>query len=210
MAGKDARHLIFAEYARVSKALSIGSRVELLQLLAQGERSVPALARLLTLSVATTSGHLAVLRQAGLVVSRLDGRDVYYSVCSDRVKCLMEAFVEVAQHNKKYRATTDSLEPVGMTELLSRMRSGRVTVLDARPSEEYEAGHLPSALNMPMPELRARAIELPRRGEVVVYGRNQLCTLSFQAVPLLRRRGLIARRLELGFQEWKAARLPVE
>jgi DNA-binding transcriptional ArsR family regulator/rhodanese-related sulfurtransferase len=210
MANKDAKYLIFAEYARVNKALSIGNRVELLQLLAQGERSVEALARLLTLSIATTSGHLAVLRQAGFVVSRLDGGNVYYSICSDRVKRLMEAFVEVAQHNKKYRATTDSLEPVGMTELLSRMRSARVMVLDARPREEYEAGHLLGAVNMPMAELKARAMELPRRGEIVVYGRNHSCTLSFQAMPLLRRRGLIARRLELGFQEWKAARLPVE
>jgi rhodanese-related sulfurtransferase/predicted transcriptional regulator len=215
---KSVKSLLFAQFARVSQALASGNRLELLEFLAQGARSVDALAKLSGLSVANTSRHLQVLRQAGLVQARKEGLFVYYSVSGGGVIKLLAALQEVAQHNvaevtrlvHEYLDAKDSFEPVSVTELAGRMRDGLVTVLDVRPPEEYAAGHLPGAINVPLSQVEEHAARLPRDREVVAYCRGPFCVLSFEAVAALRKRGLKARRLETGFPEWKVAGLPVE
>jgi len=218
MPEKAVKSLLFAQFARVSQALASGNRLELLEFLAQGERSVDTLAKLSGLSVANTSRHLQVLRQAGLVQPRKEGLFVYYSVSGGGVIKLLAALQEVAQHNvaevtrlvREYLDAKDSFEPVSVAELTGRMRDGLVTVVDVRPPEEYAAGHLPGAINVPLSQLEEHAARLPRDREVVAYCRGPFCVLSFEAVVALRNRGLKARRLETGFPEWKVAGLPVE
>jgi len=215
---KAVKSLLFAQFARVSQALASGNRLELLEFLAQGERSVDTLAKLSGLSVANTSRHLQVLRQAGLVQSRKEGLFVHYSVSGGGVIKLLAALQEVAQHNvaevtrlvHEYLDAKDSLEPVSVAELTDRMRDGLVTVVDVRPPEEYAAGHLPGAINVPLSQMEEHVARLPRDREVVAYCRGPFCVLSFEAVATLRKRGLKARRLETGFPEWKVAGLPVE
>lgn len=214
----NVKSLLFAEFARVSKALGSGNRLELLEFLAQGERSVEALAKLSGLSVANTSRHLQILRQAGLVAARKEGLFVFYSVSGEGVIKLLAALQEVAQHNvaevtqlvNTYLTSKDSLEPVSVNDLVERMRSSLVTVVDVRPREEYAAGHLPGAINMPLADIEKNLSKLPRDREIVAYCRGPFCVLSFEAVARLRNEGLRARRLETGFPEWKVAGLPVE
>lgn len=218
MSTSNVKPLLFAEFARVSKALGSGNRLELLEFLAQGERSVDALAKLSGLSVANTSRHLQVLRQAALVSARKEGVFVYYRVSGEGVIKLLAALQEVAQHNvaevthlvQTYLASKDSLEPVAVHDLADRIRSGLVTVVDVRPKEEYAAGHLPGAINVPLAEIEEMAGKLPRDREIIAYCRGPFCVLSFEAVAQLRKKGLQARRLETGFPEWKVAGLPVE
>ena len=218
MSSKNVKALLFGEFARVSKALGSGNRLELLEFLAQGERSVDTLARLSGLSVANTSRHLEVLRQAGLVTARKEGLFVFYSVSGPGVIMLLASLQEVAQHNiaevtrliDTYLTSKDSLEPLSTGELMDRIRSGLVTVVDVRPKEEYAAGHLPGAINIPLAELDTSFKKLPRNRQIVAYCRGPFCLLSFEAVARLRDKGLKARRLETGFPEWKIAGLPVE
>jgi rhodanese-related sulfurtransferase len=218
MASTGVKSLLFEQFARVSQALASGNRLELLEFLAQGERSVDALAKLSGLSVANTSRHLQVLRQAGLVQARKEGQFVYYSVSGGGVVKLLAALQEVAEHNvaevtrlvHEYLDAKDSLEPVSVAELAGRIREGLVTVVDVRPAEEYAAGHLPGAINLPVSKIDEQLARLPRDREIVAYCRGPFCILSFEAVAELRKRGLKARRLETGFPEWKVAGLPVE
>lgn len=218
MSSRNVKSLLFAEFARVSKALGSGNRLELLEFLAQGERSVEALARLSGLSVANTSRHLQILRQAGLVSARKEGLYVYYSLSGAGVIKLLAALQEVAQHNvaevtrliDTYLKAKDSLEPVSANELLERMRQGLVTLVDVRPREEFAAGHLPGAINVPLTEIESGSAVLPRDKDIVAYCRGPFCVLSFEAVARLREQGFNARRLETGFPEWKVAGLPVE
>jgi rhodanese-related sulfurtransferase len=179
---------------------------------------VDALAKLSGLSVANTSRHLQVLRQAGLVTARKEGLFVHYSVSGEGVVKLLAALQEVAQHNvaevtklvNTYLTSKDSLEPVSVQDLANRMRSGLVTVVDVRPQEEFAAGHLPGAINMPLAEFEKNMGGLPPDREIIAYCRGPFCLLSFEAVAQLRSKGLKARRLETGFPEWKVAGLPVE
>lgn len=218
MSTPNVKSLLFAEFARVSKALGSGNRLELLEFLAQGERSVDTLAKLAGLSVANTSRHLQILRQAGLVTARKEGLFVHYSVSGDGVVRLLAALQEVAQHNvaevtklvNTYLTSKDSLEPVSVQDLADRMRNGLVTVVDVRPPEEYAAGHLAGAINMPLADLDNNLAGLPPGREIIAYCRGPFCVLSFEAVARLRNKGLKARRLETGFPEWKVAGLPVE
>lgn len=218
MSTPNVKSLLFAEFARVSKALGSGNRLELLEFLAQGERSVDALAKLSGLSVANTSRHLQVLRQAGLVAARKEGLFVHYSVSGEGVVKLLAALQEVAQHNvaevsklvNTYLTSKDSLEPVSVQDLADRMRNGLVTVVDVRPPEEYSAGHLAGAINVPLADLEKNLAILPAGREIIAYCRGPFCLLSFEAVARLRNKGLKARRLETGFPEWKVAGLPVE
>ncbi|MBX9812181.1 MAG: metalloregulator ArsR/SmtB family transcription factor [Burkholderiales bacterium] len=218
MSSTNVKSLLFTEFARVSKALGSGNRLELLDFLAQGERSVDALAGLTGLSVANTSRHLQVLRQAGLVTARKEGQFVYYSVSGGGVIRLLAALQEVAQHNvaevtklvTTYLTSKDSLEPVSVNELMDRMRNGLATVVDVRPAEEYAAGHLAGAINVPLSEMEKHLSKLPPDQEIVAYCRGPFCVLAFEAVAQLRKKGLKARRLETGFPEWKVAGLPVE
>ncbi len=217
MSTPNPKRAIFESLARVGTALSSATRLEFLELLAQGERSVDQLATLTRVSVANTSQHLQKLRQAGLIVGRKEGLYVYYRLAGDVVVGLLaalghvgEAYVaEVERIIRLYLAEKDSLEPVPAKELLERARKGLVTVLDVRPPEEFAAGHLPGAVNIPVHELEKRLGELPKSREVVAYCRGPYCLMSYDAVALLRTKGLKARRLQNGLPEWRLAGLPV-
>ena len=214
----DPKSRLFEQLARVGTALGSAGRLQLLEFLAQGERSVDALAAMSGLSVANCSKHLQTLRQAGLVVARREGLRVFYSVAGDDVIALYSALQRVAENRiaeverllRTWLAHRDELEPVAPAELIARARKGLVTVLDVRPAEEYAAGHLPGAINIPVDQLLSRLAKLPKRKEIVAYCRGPYCLMSFDAVETLRKRGLKARRLKDGFPEWRAAGLPVE
>jgi rhodanese-related sulfurtransferase len=209
---------VFANLARVGTALSSPTRIEFLELLAQAERSVEQLATLTGTAVANTSQHLQKLRQAGLIIGRKQGLYVFYRLAGDEVVEMLsamsrvgEAYVaEVERIVRLYFAAKDELEAVPAKELLDRARKGLVTVLDVRPPEEFAAGHVPGALNIPIHDLERRIKELPRRREVVAYCRGPYCLMSYDAVSLLRKKGIKARRLEAGMPEWRAAGMPVE
>jgi rhodanese-related sulfurtransferase/DNA-binding transcriptional ArsR family regulator len=218
MSSVNIKQDLFTQFARVGKALSSGNRLELLEFLAQGERGVDALAKVSGLSVANTSQHLQQLRQAGLVSSRKEGLKVLYRLSGNDVIELLSSLRTVAEHHlaevdqlvDHYLTRKDSMEPVPATELLNRVREGLVTVLDVRPSEEYAAGHLPGAVNIPLTELEKHLEFLKNGKEVVAYCRGPYCVLAFDAVAKLRSHGISARRLEAGFPEWSVAGLPVE
>ncbi|HEX19940.1 MAG TPA: metalloregulator ArsR/SmtB family transcription factor, partial [Acidiferrobacteraceae bacterium] len=192
--------------------------LNLLEFLAQGERSVDGLAQVTGLTVANTSQHLQQLRQAGLVIARKQGLKVFYRLSSDDVIRLFDAIRKVAERHlaevdrlvNSYLTIKDNLEPVPARELLDRVRQGLVTVIDVRPPEEYIAGHVPGAVNIPLAELEQQMQLLDPNQEIVAYCRGPHCVLAFEAVAQLRRKGLKARRLEDGYPEWKTAGLPVE
>jgi rhodanese-related sulfurtransferase len=212
------KRAVFANLARVGTALSSPTRIEFLEFLAQAERSVDQLATLTGTSVANTSQHLQKLRQAGLIVGRKEGLYVFYRLAGDEVVDMLsamsrvgEAYVaEVERIVRLYFASKDELEAVPAKEVLERARKGLVTVLDVRPPEEFAAGHVPGAVNIPIHELEKRIKELPKRREVVAYCRGPYCLMSYDAVSVLRKKGLKARRLKAGMPEWRAAGMPVE
>ena len=218
MSTHNPKRELFEQLARIGTALSSGTRLEFLELLAQGERSVDQLATMTGVTVANTSQHLQKLRQAGLVVGRKDGQFVFYRLAGDTVVGLMEALGQVGEAHlaeverivRLYLTAKDDLEPVPAGELLERARKGLVTVLDVRPPEEFAAGHLPGAVNIPIHELRKRLSELPKRKEVVAYCRGPYCLMSYDAVQLLRKEGLKAKRLHGGLPEWRHAGFPIE
>jgi rhodanese-related sulfurtransferase/DNA-binding transcriptional ArsR family regulator len=209
---------VFEQFARVAKALGHPHRLELLELLAQGERSVDALAGTANLTVANTSRHLQQLRQAGLVASRKDGLYVFYRLAADDVVELLRGLRRCGERHLDdlndvvtgYFHRRDSLEALTREDLLERCRQGRVTLLDVRPAEEYLAGHLPGARSVPLKDLPLHLDSFPRDQEVIAYCRGEYCVLAYEAVALLNRSGFRARRLQEGFPEWRAAGLPVE
>jgi rhodanese-related sulfurtransferase/DNA-binding transcriptional ArsR family regulator len=209
---------LFEQFARIGKALSSGKRLEILEFLAQGERSVEMLARMTGLSVTNTSQHLQQLRQTGLVMARKEGLYVFYRINGDSIVRLLVALRAVGEENlaevdklvKLYLDSKDNLEPVPAKELMQRVRKGLVIVLDVRPPEEYAAGHIPGAINVPVTELKKRLNEIPTDQEIVAYCRGPYCLMAFEAVAQLRKKGLKARRLEDGLPEWRSAGLPVE
>jgi rhodanese-related sulfurtransferase len=216
--GEAMKSALYEQLARVALALASQGRLQILEFVAQGERSVDALAAMSGLSVANTSKHLQALRQAGLVNARKEGLRVYYSLAGDDVVALVSALRAVAEQRvaeverlvRLWLAHRDEMEPIPATELLERAKKGLVTVLDVRPAEEYAAGHIPGAINVPVDKLEAFLSRLPKRKEVVAYCRGPYCLMSFEAVEKLRSRGLRARRLQNGLPEWRAAGLPVE
>lgn len=218
MSSGNVKHELFAQFARIGKALSNANRLEFIEYLAQGERSVESLAQISGQSVANTSQHLQQLRQAGLVTARKDGQRVFYRLSGDDVVQLLDGLRTVAERHlaevdqlvTTYLDTKDHLEPVSAVDLLARARAGEVTVLDVRPREEFAAGHLPGAINIPLNELESRLGEFGPDQVVVAYCRGPFCVLSYDAVAQLRRHGIEARRLEDGYPEWKLAGLPVE
>lgn len=213
-AAKDA---LFEALASVTKALSSGRRAEIVDLLAQGERSVDDVAAELDQSVANTSHHLRTLARAGLVRTRREGTRVIYGLASEHVLQLWTVVRDVAAEHvaevdrlaQAYLGRRDGLQPISRNELAERLRHGEVTVIDVRPAIEYEAGHVESARSLPISELRRRLDALPRDAEVVAYCRGPYCVYADDAVRLLRQKGFDARRLEDGFPEWKRAGLPV-
>ena len=209
---------LFSQFARVGKALSNANRLELLEFLAQGARSVESLANLAKLSVANTSQHLQQLRQSGLVISRKDGLKVYYSLSGDDVILLLDSLRNVAERHisdvdklvNTYLTAKDDLEPIPADELLNMVKQDLVTVLDVRPHEEYDAGHVQGAINIPINELERHLQKFDPSQEFVAYCRGPHCILAFDAVAQLRDNGFQARRLEDGYPEWKVAGLPTE
>jgi ArsR family transcriptional regulator len=202
----------------VARTIGSAHRLELLELLAQTERSVEELAGLGGLTIANASQHLLQLRRYGLVEARRDGKRVLYKLADTDVLALLGALRRITERNvgaaekvlNSYFRERDSLEAVSRKELWRRMREGLVTVIDTRPAEEFAAGHLPRALNLPLRELKRRLRELPRDQAIVAYCRGAYCVLSYEAVAELRKRGFKAFRLEEGYPEWRAAGLPVE
>lgn len=218
MSSESHKRALFEGFAEVAKALAHGRRLEILELLAQGERSVEALAERIGLPVANVSQHLRLMRRNGLLASRPDGKRVLYRLSDPAVLDLAAALRRVAERNFAevrdviggYFHARDAFEPVSRKELVRRLEAGAVTVLDVRPPDEYAAGHLPKAVNIPLGELRRRLRELPKTREIVAYCRGPYCVLAFEAVALLRGRGFTARRLQDGYPEWKAAGLAVD
>jgi rhodanese-related sulfurtransferase/DNA-binding transcriptional ArsR family regulator len=216
MSSENPKRTLFARFAETAKALGHGRRLEILELLAQGERSVEALAERVGLSTANASQHLRLMRRTGLLASRRDGKRILYRLNDPSVLELTAALHRVAERNvadvrdvmRGYFHERDALEPVSRKELSQRLRDGLVTVLDVRPEDEYAAGHVPRAINIPLRELTRRLRQIPKNREVVAYCRGPYCVLAFEAVAILRERGFKVRRLEDGYPEWKAAGLP--
>jgi DNA-binding transcriptional ArsR family regulator len=215
---RDFKNRLYAQFARVGKALASPHRLELLELLAQGERTVDSLAGEIGISIANVSQHLQALRQAALVEGRKQGQFVYYRLADPAIVDLCRAVRTVSEHRlaELDRLVRDHFgdraggEPVSMQELLKRARSADVIVLDTRPVNEYEAGHIAGAISVPVDDLRRRLKDLPRNREYVAYCRGPYCIYADQAVGLLQAKGRRARRLLEGFPEWRAAGLPIE
>ncbi len=212
------KQALFEQFAAIAKALGHGHRLELLEQLAQGERSVEVLADRTGLSVANASQHLQQMKRVGLVTTKRHGKFVYYTLADDGILDVLTALRRIAERNvaeverivRSYFDKRDELEPVSRKELRKRMRARTVTVLDVRPPDEFALGHLPGAVNIPMRALNARLADLDPTQEIVAYCRGEYCVLSFEAVALLRARGFNVRRLEDGLPEWRAAGMPVE
>lgn len=212
------KHAVFDSFAEVAKALGHGRRLEILDLLAQRERSVEALAEAAGLPLANASQHLRLMRRAGLLVSRREGKRILYRLSDPSVLDVTVVLRRVAERNlaevrewvSSYFHERDAIEPVSRKELARRLKDDLVTVLDVRPEDEFAAGHVSGAVNIPLKELTRRLRELSRNREVVAYCRGPYCVFAVEAVALLRKRGYTVRRLEDGFPEWKAAGLPVE
>jgi rhodanese-related sulfurtransferase/DNA-binding transcriptional ArsR family regulator len=208
---------LYGQFARLGKALSSAHRLEMLELLAQGERTVDSLATETGLSLANTSQHLQALRQAALVESRKEGLFVHYRLADPEVFELSKVIRSVAERrlaelerlvNEHFGNRTDA-EPVPIDELLKRARSRQVVILDTRPASEYLAGHIPGAISIPVDDLQRRLKELTTNREYVAYCRGPYCIYADRAVEILRSNGRRARRLAEGFPEWRSAGLPV-
>jgi rhodanese-related sulfurtransferase/DNA-binding transcriptional ArsR family regulator len=215
---QQAKAALFDGFARIGAALSSGRRVELLDILSNGERSVERLAELAGLSVANASRHLRVLLEAGLVRRRRAGLHGIYALAGDDVHRLIATTTAVARTHDaeierlaaRYLGSNGGVEPLTRAELQRRLQAGeKLTIIDVRPTEEYEAGHIPSARSIPLSELRDRLGEIPKRGEIVAYCRGQYCMFADAAVRLLSKEGRRARRLVEGLPEWRSDGLAV-
>jgi rhodanese-related sulfurtransferase/DNA-binding transcriptional ArsR family regulator len=212
------KNQLYEQFARIGKALSNAHRLELLEVLAQGEHSVEVLAHETGMPVGSASQHLQVLRAAQLVDVRREGVYIYYRLADEQVFTLWQAMRQVGEARiaeidrivDTYLHDRNQLQPIGAAELLQRLVEGDVILLDVRPVEEYAAGHLPDALSIPVTELEARLLELPQGKEFVAYCRGPYCVFADEAVALLRSNGYNAQRLEQGLPDWRALGLPVE
>ena len=217
MSDRQAKDALFEAFASVAQGLGNGRRAEIVDVLAQGERSVDEVAGEIGQSLANTSHHLRVLARSGLVRSRRDGARVVYRLAGERVAELWAAVRDVAAHHVaevsllagEYLGDRSDVEQVSAAELADRLSRGQVVVLDVRPEAEYRAGHIAGARSMPVEELDAQMAQLTREGEVIAYCRGPYCVYADDAVRILRARGLQARRLDVGFPEWRRAGLPV-
>lgn len=215
---REARDALYGQFSRLARALGSPKRIELLELLAQAERSVEDLAGAAAMDFPNASAQLQVLSRARLVQGRRHGRRVIYRLADDSVTRFLVALRELARDRlaevdqvaRDYFEARDRLEPLGSEELMLRLDDPRTLVIDVRPPEEYAAGHIPGAVSIPLGDLEARIAELPRTSEIVAYCRGPYCVLAPQAIEMLRRAGLRARRLEAGLPEWRLAGLPLE
>lgn len=212
------RRTAFSHFALIGKAISNGHRLEMIDILAQGERSVEDLARILRLSVANTSQHLQHLRRVGLVVGRKEGQRVYCRLSDDAVIELLDTLRQIAHSNiaevkqiaTEHFQSRDTLEELSREELLNRLNKGQAMVIDVRPAEEFAAGHVEGAINLPIEELEDGLDQLREDVEIVAYCRGPYCALAYDAVDLLRDKGFAVRRLQDGFPQWKNAGFPYE
>jgi len=212
------KSVVLEEFAAIARALGHPHRLEILEHLAQGQRSVEGLAERVGISIANTSQHLQNLRRVGLVAARREGKYVLYSLADDSVVTALSAIRRVSERNAARverilsgsAGASETIEAISRDELLTRMQDGRVTLLDVRPTDEYAVGHLPQAVNIPIAELEARIDELDPSQEIVAYCRGPYCVLSSEAVAALRERGFKVRRLADGLPEWRAEGFPVE
>jgi ArsR family transcriptional regulator len=217
MSTRGPKQVLFNQLAAVAKSLSHPHRLELLEQLAQGARSVEALAQKVGLSTANASQHLRHLLRSGIVTSTREGKFVFYQLADDTVLDLLSSLREVSERSStevrqlvhNYFNELDALEPITRKELVRRLRNGGVVILDVRPEDEFALAHLPNAVNIPVRELKAGLSKLKRSQEIIAYCRGPYCVLSYEAVATLRRLGFKARRLEDGLPEWRAAGLPV-
>jgi ArsR family transcriptional regulator len=217
MSSKAPKRILFEQFAAVAKAASHPLRLEILEQLAQGERSVEVVADRTRVPIANASQHLQLLRRVGLVSARRQGKFVLYRLADDAVLDLLASMRRIAERQsaevegvvRRYFNQRDALEAVSRVELLDRMKAGIVTVLDVRPADEFALGHLPGAVNIPLRNLEKRLADLDADQEIVAYCRGPYCVLSYEAVATLRERGFKVRRLEDGLPEWRAAGLPV-
>jgi rhodanese-related sulfurtransferase len=219
MADRASKEALFDEFARVAKALSSGRRAEIVDLLANGERSVESIAHEIESSVANASQHLQVLRRAGLVSSRRQGTSIFYRVASPDVVKLWRGLQDVAKDRvaevdrlaRAYTGELNGIELLTKEELVKRLRRrDDLLVLDVRPREEYAAGHVPGAVSIPVAELKRRLKELPKNKEIVAYCRGSFCAFAPEAARYLDRKGFRTRVLEVGLPDWQAAGLPIE
>jgi rhodanese-related sulfurtransferase len=217
MSHREFKDALYGQFARIGHALGSPKRIEILDLLGQGEKTVEQLAEQCATPVKNTSAHLRALRHARLVDTRRAGTFVYYRLADDDVGVFIRSLqdlgrrrlAEVQQVTHLYLDGRDALEPVTLTELRKLMSADRVTVIDVRPREEYEAGHIPGAISIPVPELERRSAKLPKRKEIIAYCRGPYCVYSLEAVTRLRKSGFRARRAEEGLPDWRARGLPV-
>ncbi|MDE8346747.1 MAG: metalloregulator ArsR/SmtB family transcription factor [Acidocella sp.] len=219
MSSLGPKQQIFVSLAEIAQAISHAHRLEILEHLAQGERSVEELADRVSLSVANTSRHLQILRRVRLAEPRRDGKRMLYSLVGETdVITLLTVLGRIGERNMaeiqivmaSYFRTRDTLEPISRDELLARMSHGRVTLLDVRPEDEFAQGHLPGAVNIPLAVLEQQVARLPQGQQIIAYCRGPYCVLSVEAAAQLRTLGFEVRRLADGYPEWKAAGLPVE
>lgn len=218
MADRADKEALFDEFARVAKALASGRRAEIVDVLANGDRSVESLAAELDLSVANVSQHLQVLRRAGLVSGRREGTYIYYALAAPEVLTFWRALQDLAGRRvseierlaRSYLGDHDGLEGLTKEELKKRLRNRDVVVIDVRPAEEFEAGHIPGALSVPLGELKRRLRDLPKSKEIVAYCRGQYCSFAPEAVRYLTSRGYKAKVLQEGLPDWASAGLPLE
>lgn len=218
MADRADKEALFDEFARVAKALASGRRAEIVDVLANGDRSVESLAAELDLSVANVSQHLQVLRRAGLVRGRREGTYIYYALAAPEVLTFWRSLQDLAGRRvseierlaRSYLGDHDGLEGLTKEELKKRLRNRDVVVIDVRPAEEFEAGHIPGALSVPLGELKRRLRDLPKSKEIVAYCRGQYCSFAPEAVRYLTSRGYKAKVLQEGLPDWASAGLPLE
>jgi ArsR family transcriptional regulator len=218
VSSESPKRALFRQFAAIAKAIGHEHRLELLEALAQGERSVETLANRTGLSIANASQHLQQMRRAGLIEARRDGKFVYYRLSDDAVLDLVASLTRIGERHvaevgkivRDYFQNRDSMEPVTRAELLARIKKGNVQVLDVRPVDEFALGHVSGAVNIPLDQLKRKLSMLDPCKEVVAYCRGAYCVLSFEAVAQLRKLGFKARRLEDGLPEWRAASLPIE
>lgn len=217
VSSESPKRQLFRQIAAIAKAVAHEHRLELLEALAQGERSVETLANRVGMSIANASQHLQQMRRAGLIEARRSGKFVYYRMTDEAVLDLIAALTRIGERHvaevgkivRDYFENRDDMEPVSRAELLKRMKKGDVQVLDVRPEDEFALGHVAGAINLPLDKLKRKLASLDPRKEIVAYCRGPYCVLSFETVAFLRNRGFKVRRLEDGMPEWVAAGLPV-
>ena len=215
MSQRDFKDRLYAQFARIGHAVASPKRIELLELLGQGEKTVETLAEQSATPIKNTSAHLRVLRQSQLVGTRREGSHVYYRLADDDVFHFLRRLQTLGQHRlaevekvtSLFLTSRDELEPVTFKALRQMMRNAEVTVIDVRPREEYVAGHIPGALSIPVAELKRHVGRLPKSKEIVAYCRGPYCVYSLEAVTLLRKHGYRARRADEGLPDWRAAGL---